>query len=232
MILTIDVLANNSPISDLELRLSKLFETLEETNSSATVFTNTTQSKLLKKIGVPPSIEIASTIPCNKLFSSYSAKKRRKLLLKSKYALEKQFKIEIMGFRAPNFQFYDDLWVDLWETGHFYSSSVSPGPFTPKSSIFKSPFVQNHILELPLQQFKGLSLPFNFKNYRKLRPVSKLLLPKIPRIFQIDLKNFSTVDNSFNIFDSIFSKLGPTTSIQNFLHRNIREKGLRHTFNS
>ena len=164
MILTIDVEVDwdsTSKKTDSLQHLPAIFDMLKETKSSATLFVVANVAKELKKLKVPKNIEIASHSISHQFLNQSTPEQRKAELVKSKKVLEKTFKTEVLGFRAPGFLTYETMWQDLWDAGYFYSSSLVSGIFPGRyCQFFKGPFFRNKILELPLQHFRLIPVAF------------------------------------------------------------------------
>jgi len=249
VILTIDVEADwdsGSKKTESFRHLPDIFEMLEETNSSATLFVVADVAKELKSLGVPKTLEIASHSLSHRFMDRATPEQRRKELVESRTVLDKVFKTEVIGFRAPGFLTYDSMWEDLWKAGYFYSSSLVSGVFPGRYlHFFKGPFFRNHILELPLQHFRLVPVAFGLPYYRLLYPLSKIIHPKNPRIFYMHPTEFMETypsaeknrlirrmysirrgEKARRIFKEVFAKFGPTTSIKSYLKTNLRNSGL------
>ena len=186
MILTVDVEYDWGYRSTESLGfLPKLFDFLESTDSSATLFVLGEVAEKLSETGVPKTVEIASHSLHHSNLRSLATEQLRQEIIQSKKVLEKQFRTKVRGFRAPYFIAPDSLWSELSSAGYTYSSSLVSGFFPGRynNRIPEKPFKKDGIFEVPVQSFRLVGLPFGLSFMRLFFPVSKILAPKTPGMF-------------------------------------------------
>jgi|GEM_PF-5308453 len=165
--------------------LSGIFNWLEDTKSSATLFVTGNVAEPLNEIGLPKRVEIASHSMSHPDLTKISENDIINEIQESKATLESILKTKVKGFRAPYFMAPPNLWEILFQSGYKYSSSLVAGYFPKRyhNKIKPFPFTRNGITEVPLQSFRLLHVPFGLSFMRIMWPFSKLITPKKPYIF-------------------------------------------------
>jgi len=165
--------------------LRGIFDWLEDTKSSATLFVTGNIAESLKDIGLPKRIEIASHSMTHPDLTKISENDLVNEIQESKATLESILKTKVKGFRAPYFMTPSNLWEILAQSGYKYSSSLVAGYFPKRyhNKIKPFPFKRNGITEVPIPHFKLIHVPFGLSFMRLMWPFSKILTPKKPYLF-------------------------------------------------
>ncbi|MBR9689342.1 MAG: polysaccharide deacetylase family protein [Candidatus Altiarchaeota archaeon] len=186
MILTVDVEKDwgDDTINNF-IFLDGLFNWLDDTKSSATLFVVGDVAEKLQEKGIPKTVEIASHSMTHTNLKTLTENDLLDEIQESKAILELTFKKKIKGFRAPYFTAPDNLWELLSHTGYSYSSSLVAGWFPGRyyNRIKPHPFEKGGIKEMPIQSFRFVPIAFGLPFFRLFWPLSKLIVPKNPYIF-------------------------------------------------
>jgi hypothetical protein len=215
--------------------LTGLFEFMDDTKSSVTVFIQSSVADILSDISFPRSAEIASMSDSGKNMTILSENEIADEITKSKRSLQAIFKTTVKGFRAPFFAPPKDLWSLLGASGYTYSSSLLQKDVhaaVPKDGVID----KGGVKEIPVQKNKFFPGHFGLPSYRLFYPLSKLFVPKHPRIFYYSTAElfdpFPGKDEGFmnrlllsvnlgrtarRILYPLLKKFAPTISILEFL---------------
>ena len=167
--------------------LPGLFDFLEDTGSSATVFLQSKVAEKISDLGVPDSVELASLGVSGKSFGILTEDEIAEEIAASKKSLESIFKTKVLGFRTPDFFCSEELWPFLKVSGYVYSSSLSMGKKYKEIKFDAEPFEKEGIMEFPLQKTKIFPKTFNFHFFRRFYPFSKFFVPENCSLFSYDL---------------------------------------------
>jgi hypothetical protein len=184
--LTVDVEHDWGAATNQNLQfLRGLFDFLDDTGGSATLFVLGEVAEKLAETGVPKGVEVASHGMSHANLQQVSEDELAEEVAQSKAVLETAFNRKVKGFRAPYFLPPDNLWEVLHATGYEYSSSLVAGWFPRRyhNKVASKPFDRDGVKELPVPTFRFLPFAFGLSFMRLLWPVSKLLVPNKPYLF-------------------------------------------------
>lgn len=154
--------------------MDRLLATLAEHDADATFFTVSAVAQRhpdLLAAAAEADHEIASHTHTHRLLTDCTPEERREELERSKAVLESVTGAEVEGFRAPVFDFADDHFDLLDETGYSYDSSVAPcrripgfygGEYDVQEPTLASALqsgAPDSVTELPIAVMPGLGLP-------------------------------------------------------------------------
>jgi hypothetical protein len=215
--------------------LTGLFEFLDDTRSSATVFIQSSAAETLSDLAFPKSAEIASGGDSGRNLTILTENEIADEITNSKKCLQAIFRTKVQGFRAPFFMPPANLWKALEATGYAYSSSMFQkdvhGKLPQDGVIYR-----DGVKEIPIQKMIILPVHFGLPSYRLLYPLSKLFVPRRPRIFYYSTAELSDIFPGQNegllsrivlsinrgrrarrLLYPILNKFAPTVSISEFL---------------
>lgn len=240
MILTVDVEYDwGYETLDNLVFLRGLFDFLDDTDSSATLFITGNIAEKVEEFGVSKRVEIASHSMNHSYMRTLTEEEVLSELQESKVTLEKVFNTKVHGFRAPYFLPPENLWILLRDLGYTYSSSLVAGRFPGRynNKISDRPFEKDGIKEYPIQGVKLLKTPFGFPFMRTFHPLSKVFAPNEPYIFYYHLTELlekrpgPKEPLSARLFGGIRRGRSSRKILYNFLNENaptnsIRDSGL------
>jgi len=215
--------------------LRGLFDFLDDSDSSATVFIAGNIAEKVEEVGVSKRVEIASHSMTHPYMRTLTEEEVLSELQESKVMLEKVFNTKVHGFRAPYFMPPENLWILLRDLGYTYSSSLVAGRFPGKynNKISNRPFEKDGIKEYPIQGAKLLKTPFGFPFMRFLHPFSKVFIPNELYMFYYNLSEL--LEKRPGPKEPIYTRLlygirrgrKARKILYNFLNENVPTKSIR-----